>query len=395
MNKHVKTLLLFGLILGTTLLPTSFLVNASSISSNAKKAPATWKAYPLIRVKQASTAGPVGYTVSQIKNAYGLNQVSATGKGQTIAIVDSYGSPTIQNDLAAFSKQFGISSGTLTVAYPTGKPSSTDGGWALETAMDVEWAHAVAPDAKILLCVAKSDSSDDLVAAIDYASSHGSQVVSNSWGGSEFDGEDSYDSHFQHSGTVYLASSGDDGSGVEWPAVSPNVLSVGGTTLNIDSAGTYKSESGWSGSGGGTSSYELTPSYQSNLTSIIGDYRGNPDISWDADPNTGVAVYSTTKYNSKSGWFQVGGTSLGSPSWAGLVALFDQSRGSALNSFDTISSLYSASTSAYNTDYHDVTTGNNGDFSAKSGYDLITGIGSPKANALVPYITNATNLKTK
>jgi subtilase family serine protease len=388
MNKSLRTLLLLGLIFTTTLTSTNTLAKASN-TSTITKTQTTWNARPLIKVKRSSSLGPVGYTPSQIRNAYGLNQVSANGKGQTIAIVDSYGSPTIQNDLTTFSNQFGLFKANLTVAYPTGKPSKTDGGWALETAMDVEWAHAIAPNANILLCVAKSTSTNDLVAAIDYASAHGAQVVSNSWGGNEFSGESSYDSHFQHSGIVYVASAGDNGSGVEWPAVSPDVLSVGGTTLNIDSQGTYQSESGWSGSGGGTSDYELTPSYQNSVASIVGDYRGNPDISWDADPNTGVAVCSTTKYNNESGWFQVGGTSLGSPSWAGLIALFDQSRSSALSSFDAISNLYSVANSAYSTEYNDITTGSNGDFDAQPGYDLVTGIGTPKANALVPYITKS------
>lgn len=385
MNKTLKSLLLFGLIFSTPLLSAN--TSAKSLSTSiTSKTQTTWNAKPLIKVKRSSSSGPVGYTPSQIRNAYGLNQVSATGVGQTIAIVDVYGSPTMQNDLSSFSSKFGLSQSNLTIAYPTGKPNKTDGGWALETAMDVEWAHAIAPSAKILLCVAKSTSTSDLVAAIDYASAHGAQVVSNSWGGSEFSGEKSYDSHFQHSGVVYLASSGDSGSGVAWPSVSSNVLSVGGTTLNIDSNGTYQSETGWSGSGGGTSSYELIPSYQNSLASIIGSYRGNPDISWDADPNTGATVYSTTKYDNQSGWFQVGGTSLGSPSWAGLVALFDQNRSSALSSFDTVSDLYKVSTSAYSREYNDITTGNNGSYSAQSGYDLVTGLGSPKASSLVPYI---------
>lgn len=145
--------------------------------------------------KKASVSSPVGYIPSQIRKAYGLNQISATGSGQTIAIVDAYGDPTMQNDLTYFCNQFGISQANLTIAYPSGKPTTKNSGWALETAMDVEWAHAVAPDAKILLCVAKSASISNLVAAVDYATSHGAQVVSNSWGGSEFSGENSYDSH--------------------------------------------------------------------------------------------------------------------------------------------------------------------------------------------------------
>jgi subtilase family serine protease len=343
----------------------------------------------LIKVNRSSVLGPVGYTPSQIRNAYGLNEVSATGERETIAIVDAYGSPTIKSDLAAFCSTFGLPQGNLTITYPTGKPNTTDAGWALETSMDVEWAHTIAPNANILLCVAKSPYTNDLVTAIDYAASHGAQVVSNSWGASQQSNENSYDSHFQHPGVVYLASSGDDGSGVEWPSISPYVLAVGGTTLNIDSNGTYQSESGWSGSGGGRSSSVHIPSYQKNLENILGPHRGNPDVSWDADPNTGVAVYDTTPYGTQSGWFQVGGTSLGAPSWAGLVALFDQVHKNPLSSFDAISKLYNASNSAYSTDFNDVITGSNGAFSAQPGYDLVTGIGTPKANALVPYFSSS------
>jgi len=386
LNKSLKTLLLLGLILGTALLPTNTLVYAST-TSNTAKTNTIGNAEPLLKVNKASALGPIGYTPSQIRMAYGLNQVSATGERETIAIVDAYGSPTIKSDLVAFSNQFGLTQTKLSVAYPTGKPNIIDSGWALETSMDVEWAHAIAPKANILLCVAKSNSYTDLLTAIDYATSHGVQVVSNSWSSPEFSYESSYDSHFQHPGVVYLASSDDVGSGAQYPASSPYVLSVGGTTLNIDSNGTYESETGWYGSGGGISYSELLPSYQKNLAYMLGTHRGDPDVSWDADPATGAAVYDTTPYWNYSGWFQVGGTSLGAPSWAGLIALFDQVHKNPLSSFDAISKLYNASNLAYSTDFNDIITGNNGAFSCLPGYDLVTGIGSPKANALVPYFS--------
>ena len=385
MNKSLKKLLLLALIISTTALPSNALLNGTN-STSVTKSKTTFNAKPFIKIKRSSTSGPVGYNPTQIKTAYGLNNVSATGAGETIAIVDSYGSPTIQNDLISFSNQFGLAKANLTIAYPSGKPSTNDAGWALETSLDVEWAHAIAPNATILLVVAKSTSTSDLLAGIDYATSHGAQVVSNSWGGSEFSGESSYDSHFNHSGIVYVASSGDNGSGVSWPAASPYVLSVGGTTLNINSAGAYQSETAWSGSGGGASPYEAIPSYQSSLSTILGSHRGNPDIAWDADPNTGVAVYDTTKYDSQSGWFQIGGTSFGSPSWAGLIALFDQSSGKTSNSTTTLANLYNSS---YSAAYNDITSGSNGAYSAKSGYDLVTGIGSPKVDKLIVDIANS------
>ncbi|MCD2345136.1 S53 family peptidase [Clostridium guangxiense] len=384
MNKSLKKLLLLGLISSTLLLPQSAFARSTSSLTNTKLH-THWEGRTTIKVKRASSSGPVGYTPSQIRKAYGVSNVSSTGNGETIAIVDAYGSPTMQSDLNAFSSEFGLSSANLTIAYPNGKPTNTDGGWALETSMDVEWAHAIAPDAKILLVVAKSASDTYLMSAINYATSHGAEVVSNSWGGSEAYDENNYDSYFNHSGVTYLASSGDSGSGVEWPASSPYVVSAGGTTLNIDSTGTYESETGWSGSGGGLSTYVSAPIYQKSVSSIVGNYRGNPDISWVSDPNTGAAVYDTTPEEGETGWFQVGGTSLSSPSLAGVVALIDQSLGHSLDSYDFLTDLYAATSSGYNTDYHDITSGSNGDYSAESGYDLVTGIGSPKVDKLISY----------
>jgi subtilase family serine protease len=347
-------------------------------------------AHPPIHIKNngATPTYQNGYTPSMIKKAYGLDRLAATGSGQTIAIVDAYGSPTIANDLQVFSNQFGLPAASLTIAYPNGKPGRTDGGWALETALDVEWAHAVAPQAKILLVVAKSASISNLLAAEDYATSHGAQVISNSWGGSEFSSEASYDSHFQHNGIVYVASSGDNGAGMSWPASSPYVLSVGGTNLQLDSTGTYLGESAWSGSGGGTSSYESRPIYEDIWQSVVGTHRGAPDVAWNADPNTGVAVYDSTLESGQKGWFQVGGTSFGSPCWAALIALADQGRTTPLTSYNTIAQLFTiagtTNSSGYVNNYHDIITGNNGGFFSQAGYDLVTGIGSPKADVLIP-----------
>ncbi|HVJ48481.1 S53 family peptidase [Desulfitobacterium sp.] len=352
-----------------------------------------WEAHPPIHIKGGATSTiPTGYNPAQIGNAYGLNQLSATGSGQTIAIVDAYGSPTIATDLQTFNQQFGLPTANLTIAYP-GKKPRTNAGWALETSLDVEWAHAIAPNANILLVVAQSASITDLVTAIDYATSHGAQVVSNSWGGSEFSSESSYESHFQHSGIVYLASTGDNGSGVSWPSSSPNVLAVGGTTLNLDANNNYLSETGWSGSGGGVSAYMSIPSYETNWTSVVGSKRGVPDVALDADPNTGVAVYDSTLYNGQSGWFQVGGTSFGAPAWAAMIALANQGRATPLTSFNAISDLYNIAgatgSAGYTTNYHDITQGSNGGYSTLPGYDLVTGIGSLKANSSIPALTQA------
>ena len=328
-----------------------------------------------------------GHTPSQLRHAYGVDKLTQTGSGQTIAIVDAYGSPTISQDLQTFDTQFGLKSANLQVVYPSGQPSKTDGGWALETAMDVEWAHAMAPDAKIMVVGAKSASITDLLAAEKYATDNGATVVSNSWGGSESSADLNYESYFTKTGVAYVASSGDNGAGSSWPASSPNVLAVGGTSLNIDSSGNYQSESGWSGSGGALSSYFSRPAYQDSVQSVVGTHRGFPDVSFDADPNTGVAVYSSTRDQGQSGWFVVGGTSLGSPSVAGIIALADQNRATPLSSNQLLTAVYSFMGSAYSTDFHDVTSGSNG-YNATAGYDLVTGIGSLQVNNLVPALTN-------
>lgn len=171
-------------------------------------------AHPPLHVHGRPTPSiPTGLTPTQIRTAYGFSVLSATGSGQTVAIVDAYGSPTIQHDLDTFSSHFNMSSTAIQIAYPSGQPKKTDSGWALETSLDVEWVHAIAPQSTILLVVAKSSSLNDLLAAVDYASGH-ANVVSMSWGANEFSNEASYDGHFNKTGVVFTASSGDSGSGV-------------------------------------------------------------------------------------------------------------------------------------------------------------------------------------
>lgn len=374
---------------------------AADLSIGQSHKPA-WVATPPFRIRGNATATyQNGYAPAQIKDAYGLNQVSETGTGETIAIVDAYGSPSVQNDVATFDGQFNLPAINLTIAYPNGQPSKTDGGWALETSLDVEWAHALAPSANILLVVAKSNSTSNLVSAIDYATAHGAQVVSNSWGGSEFSSEGTYDSHFQHAGVVYVASAGDSGGAIEWPAASSYVMGVGGTSLTVNGTSgpyAYGAETAWSSSGGGLSQYEVRPAYQNNWQSVVGTQRGIPDIAWDADPNTGVAVYDSTRYQGQLGWYEVGGTSVGSPSWSALVALVDQGRATPLSSAGStgniLSDLYSLAgatgSTGYATDFHDITSGSNGN-PALPGYDLVTGIGSPQGNNLIPALVSDNN----
>jgi subtilase family serine protease len=345
---------------------------------------------------------PLGYTPSQIQNAYGFNQITfnngatkGDGSGQTIAIVDAYNDPNIQSDLSAFDKQFGLPAANLTVVNQSGasKLPQTNASWSLEISLDVQWAHAMAPGAKILLVEANTSSLSNLLSAVSYASQHAS-VVSMSWGSSEFSSETSYDSYFNKTGVTFVASSGDDGAPPSWPAVSPNVVAVGGSTLTLSSSGGYVSETGWSGSGGGYSVYEKEPSYQDGVQSS--GVRTNPDLAYNANPGTysnptGFAVYDTVAYSGETGWFDVGGTSAGAPQVSALVAIANQGR--ALAGKATLSGVSQTLPALYNmssSDFHDITSGNNG-YSANAGYDLVTGRGSPIANSVVAALVNATS----
>ena len=342
--------------------------------------PLTQTARPHVHIKRAAKSTPQGYTPAQIRTAYGFNQVAVKGAGQKVAIVDAYGSPTIQADLDTFCTQFSLPKTTLQIAYPNGQPATTDGGWALETALDVEWAHAIAPSATILLVVAKDDSLGSLLNAVDYAVQQGAKQISMSWGADEFSSQAQYDSHFNKSGITFTASSGDSGAGVSWPAVSPYVVAVGGTTLTLDSSGKIRSETAWSGSGGGTSAYTSRPSYQTGFQ--YSRKRMVPDVSYHANPSKGFCIYTGTPYEGQSGWFSVGGTSAGAPQWAALFALTNSSRSSSLTGADTL--LYSLGGTRLSWIYYrDIVSGNNGGYRATSGYDEVTGLGSPVSNQIV------------
>lgn len=377
--------------------------NLAYAQSGAKGPPATWEGHPPIHVKKAAAMSPSGIFPNQIRHAYGFDALSCTysgtfgdhnlcGTGQTIAIVDAYDDPNIQNDLTKFSTQFGLPSctttnGCLVKATPQGKPHS-DQGWALEESLDVQWAHAIAPGAKILLVEAKSPSFGNLMGAVDYATSKGADQVSMSWGGSEFSSELSYDSHFNKNDVSFFASSGDSGNGTNYPAVSPYVVAVGGTTLNVDSLGNVSSETAWSGSGGGISLYESEQSYQTNYGISTNGKRAVPDVSYDANPSTGVPVYDSFGYQGSKGWFQVGGTSAGAPQWAAATAIVNSARSVPMSSssFGTETLLYQAATGTdYANNYRDITSGSNG-FNAKTGYDFVTGVGSLLSNDLIPYL---------
>jgi len=324
-----------------------------------------------LRVQPNASATPTGLPPATIKSVYSFPTSLTAGAGQTIAIVDAYDDPTAEADLAVFDSQYGLpacttANGCFSKVNQTGGTSypRTNASWALEISLDVQWAHAIAPGAKILLVEARTNSFTNLLAAEDYAKAH-AQYVSNSWGGSEFSGETGYDSHFSQPGVSFFASSGDSGTPAQYPSASPNVISVGGTTLHL-SGGTLVSETGWSGSGGGCSVYETATAAQSSFSQYpqvgCAGTRATPDVSLDADPASGVSVYDTTRYQGQRGWWTVGGTSASSPMWAARSAV----AGAVVNA---------AYVYGTNITFRDITSGNNG-APCLVGLDLVTGRGS-------------------
>lgn len=336
--------------------------------------------------------------VAQVYRLSGLSSGSTAGSGQTIAIVDAYHDSNALSDLNTWNSQYGYPTlstcSSLTQTGPCFEQADPEGtpppnsGWALEESLDIEWAHAEAPQAKIVLVEAASNSDSNLFGAVDYANSLGATEVSMSWGGGESSGETADDGYMANPGTFYTASAGDSGHQAEYPAASPNVIAVGGTTLNGcsgTSCAGFSNETAWSGSGGGISSIETIPSFQSSYSgpvfgassigALTGNMRGIPDVSFDANPNTGVSVYDSTRYQGQLGWFTLGGTSVGAPNWAGVLAA---GRSAGATALEGDSAIFGG---GYNTNLRDITSGTNGscgtDCSAGTGYDVVTGLGSP------------------
>ncbi len=320
-------------------------------------------------------ASPSGYGPAQIRTAYGI---PSTGGSGTIVIVDAFDDPYALADFNAFSAQYGLPQETSTsvtaasnqhlqVVYAGGKKPRANSGWSQEEALDIEWAHAMAPNAKIVLVDAATNSGTNLYGADDVAATlAGAQQCSNSWGGGESSNEASSDSHFNHPGVTYLFSTGDKGGVQDYPAASPNVVAVGGTSLTLDGSGNRTAETVWNGTGCGPSAFEARPTYQNGVSSVVGSARGIGDVAAVADPNTGVAV----RWN--GGWYVFGGTSVACPVIAGIVNASGTNRGGAVAEN---THLYAALGSA---NFFDVTSGAAGSFSARVGYDFPTGVGSPK-----------------
>ncbi|MHB8334779.1 MAG: S53 family peptidase [Acidimicrobiales bacterium] len=309
---------------------------------------------------------------------------STNGKGETVAIVDAYNDPNAQNDLNVYRSQFGLGSCTTTTGCFTQVNESggttlprSSSSWSEEISLDLDMVSAICPNCKILLVEASSASITDLGTAVKYAASN-ANVVSNSYGAAEFSGETTYDSYYKHQGVPITVSAGDNGYGVEYPAASPYVTAVGGTTLVKDSSTRGWSESVWSGSGSGCSAYEPNPGWQPTNQCAKG--RTVADTAAVADPNTGVAVYDSFH---EPGWMVFGGTSVASPIIASIYALAGVTSSSSIVN---ASSLYGKTLGL-----NPVSTGSNGScgnylcnaadsisFTDASGsYNGPTGVGTP------------------
>jgi kumamolisin len=324
-------------------------------------------------------------------------KTNPTGGSRAIGIVDAYDYPTAMADLNAFSTQFGLPKVTTTTfkVYFAGGTDGCSGadpgnnpGWEGEQALDIEMVHSMAPKATIILVEAQSTLFTDLLAAEDCASKKvaalGGGEISNSWGGSEFSTETSNDSHFKTANIVYFASTG-DAAGTQWPSVSTSVVAVGGTTTSrVNKSGTtfgnFIGEAAWDNGGGGTSLYEPRPAYQKSLPAAT--HRQVPDVSSDANPNTGVWVYDN---NPATGccWYVYGGTSVASPTWAGIVNRAGTFATSTPAELTKIYTAY-ATASTYAADFNDVAYGLCSFYDGTESvakWDACTGVGSPKTDA--------------
>lgn len=365
---------------------------------------ASGHAHTNVIVKDAvHPSSPTGILPVEFRAAYGFNQIPNQGQGMTIALVDAFKDPNITSDVAFYASYFHKSPCNFSVVI-LGNPEEGQ-GWDLEESLDAQQACALAPEANIILFEANSNSFTDLLAAVAAASQspYNASVISMSWGGGSFSGENAYDTYFCNivngagQPVTNVAATGDGGHGTIYPSTSPCVVAAGGTSLELGTAAplgnplqlNYGAEQAWDGSGGGIDQYESEPSFQVTACAPYSPtgWRCVPDIASDANPGTGVPVYDTYSYG---GWVQVGGTSVATPDWASFFTLVNSQR--VLNGNNTLSTadadlytLYYNATN-YAHDFHDIITGENGgcglDCDAETGYDLVTGIGTYQANNL-------------
>jgi kumamolisin len=325
-----------------------------------------------------ASLGCVYKLVSPVVPGCNPNTVTAnpTGGSRAIAIVDAYHYATAMQDLQVFSAQFGLpapTSANFQVVFASGSQPPANSLWNLEEALDIEWAHAMAPNAKVYLVEAASNAWGDLFNAILAANrlvaAAGGGEVSMSFGGSEFWYEAYYDVYFRQPGVVYFAGAGDS-PGVIWPSASPNVTSVGGTSISRNPAtGSFQQEVAWQSTGGGPSLYEPRPSFQNGISAIVETHRGTPDVAADADPSTGVWIYAA------GSWYIVGGTSVATPIWAGVVN--SAGRFSATSASE-LATVYANEGNA--SDFTDIVHGSCGPYQgylAMPGWNFCAGVGTP------------------
>ena len=383
------------------------------------------------------------FTPAQLRAAYNLPalpvsgasltaaQAASYGAGQTIYVLDAYHDATALSDLNAFSSKFGVpgctsvgvaTSAAMPLAAPpsgctfsqvyatsTGTMTATapayNAGWAPESKLDVQWAHAVAPLARIVLIEMPDTMTGSIHGALALATKMGPGVVSMSFGSTEASWAPAVDSYFTGNGMTFVASAGDAGSQVLWPAVSANVLAVGGTATNYSATTGLRTETAWASTGGGMSAYEPVPAWQSGLAPAGGSavaHRALPDVSFNASTTTGQYV-ALTLPGATTVWNAYGGTSIAAPQWAAIVAVANAIRVSNAKALlgDIHTALYksiAAVPGIYAGAFGDVNTGANGTCAtckAGTGFDLVTGWGTPNATSLLTALTGVSTTTSK
>ncbi len=331
-----------------------------------------------------------GYGPTQLEGAYGIGGFTAAS-GATVAIVDAYDDPNLESDLGVYRSYFGLTACTTANGCfkkvnqngVAGSYPKTNASWAEETSLDVDMVSANCPSCKILVVEANSASFANLGASVNTAATFaGVKAISNSYGGSESSTEGQYAADYTHANIAVTASSGDSGYGAQSPASFGTVVATGGTTLNL-SGTTRSSETVWSGAGSGCSAYETQPSWQTTLLSnfkLTGcGKRVIADVAYDANPNTGVAVYDSLSYRGQSGWLVFGGTSVASPSIAAIYTLAGTANASQYPA------SYTYANYKYGINLFDVTSGSNSTSgcspaylcTGEPNYDGPTGLGTP------------------
>ena len=406
------------------------------------QAVATQVAQPMVQVSGTVVVEPMAnaydtptYSPAQVRSAYEMAalpdwrsaltpaQSASLGAGQTVYLINAYHDTQIAQELAAFNDRFGLppcrvtrmappqalplpaasASGCelLLVASTSAGDISTDvpgyvGAWASEAALDVQWAHATAPLARLVLIEAPNAALSSMLGAIKLANKMGPGVVSMSFGCAEGPWTDTMDTLFSSDTMSYLAATGDDGPELSWPAVSPRVLAVGGTTLRHTQGGA-RAETSWSATGGGFSAYTAAPSYQNGaVLGLAGQaMRSVADVALNADPITGQYVARIAPGATLPTWVSAGGTSLATVQWAGLLAVANAQRALAgkpvLGAPHAV--LYgqiAALPGAYAAAFGDISSGANGNCAscaAKPGYDTLSGLGTPKVEGLLALLS--------